>query len=1341
MKHLKIKTLMMLLAVVAVMSSSLGVYAAYVPPPQLVPGVDYNVPNYANSPPLTKFVDSLPGLTAAGINNLGQYIPVAQPMGASTPAGVPTDGDYYEIALVDYQEKMHTDLQPTTLRGYVQIYPPGSTVPATAVALNHLNGTPILYGGQQVYGYDKPHYLGPTIVANHGTPTRVKFYNLLATTANGGNLFIPTDVTVMGAGMGPDGSNYSQNRATLHLHGGDNPWISDGTAHQWITPAGEAGALLKGASQQNVPDMPLPASGAATFYWPNGLSGRLMFYHDHALGTTRLDVYAGEAAGYLLVDPSERALNAMVTGGEIPLVIQDKTFVNDGIAPVGFPAGVAAPQATSVVDPLWASNPAWGQTQGSLWFPHVYMPNQNPNDLSGANPFGRWDYGAWFWPVFPSGIPPQTSTVPESFMDTPLVNGTAYPKLAVDPKTYRFRVLNASNDRFWNLQLYLANPIVNSITVTNGGSGYKWPPVVTILPDPTDLTGKGATAEATIDTTVGSPTFGQVTGITVTTVGSGYTAPPTIILSRPSTTGGVTATATANLYTGLTEVGMVPASMNAGIAFPPWWYANDTAGMIPNVLDGRMGGVPDPDSMGPSFIHIGSEAGLSPAASELLNTPIGYEQNKRSVTVLNTLEHTLFLGPAERADVVVDFSQFAGKTLILYNDSPAPVPAGDPRNDYYTHNPDNTFQGGAPSTVAGFGPNTRTVMQINVSATTADPIFVPTTLDAPLAAAFAATQPAPIVPANTYARISDTSMTINGVATPMQPKTIQELFDPLGRMNSTLGVEVPFTTAVVQTTIPYGFADPATEVFNDGATQLWKITHNGVDTHALHFHLFDVQLVNRVGWDGAIKPPFPEEMGWKDTVKMNPLEDVVVALHAKIPTVPFKQPNSVRALDPTQPLGVTTGFLGVDPNNNPVTVVNRMANFGNEYTWHCHLLGHEENDMMRAVMVAVAPETPSGLTAATSGSGATKVALINWTNNALNASNFILDRATNNTFTSGLVSTPLGNVTSYTDPIGDTTQSYYYRVSAANTVGSGVAGFPSATATSGFSNVAGVNLIAPPAAPTSLFLSIVSPTSVQVRWSDRSNNETGFEVWRSVNGGATALLTTLPANTQTYLDGSVSAGNTYSYQVRSFNAGGASAFVGPATIAVSTPNAPTNLLLSIVSATSVQVRWTDRSTNETGYEVWRSVNGGAMALLTTLPSNTVSYLDGGVSAGNTYGYQVRAFNLAGPSAFVGPATIAMLAPAAPSGFTAQAWRSTTTSDTVTLRWTDNSNNEGSFTIERATDPAFTVGLTTSTVPANTRTASQAGLPRAASYYYRIQSVNIIGTSAWVNATPFPVVTP
>ena len=99
---------------------------------------------------------------------------------------------------------------------------------------------------------------------------------------------------------------YTQNRATIHLHGGVTPWISDGTTHQWITPAGETLGYPNGVSVYNVPDMPNPGpnppQGSQTFYYTNDQSARLMFYHDHAMGITRLNVYAGEAAGYLLQD-------------------------------------------------------------------------------------------------------------------------------------------------------------------------------------------------------------------------------------------------------------------------------------------------------------------------------------------------------------------------------------------------------------------------------------------------------------------------------------------------------------------------------------------------------------------------------------------------------------------------------------------------------------------------------------------------------------------------------------------------------------------------------------------------------------------------------------------------------------------------------------------------------------------------------------------------------------------------------------------------------------------------------------------------------------------------------
>ncbi len=201
----------------------------------------------------------------------------------------------------------------------------------------------------------------------------------------------------------------------------------------------------------------------------------------------------------------------------------------------------------------------------------------------------------------------------------------------------------------------------------------------------------------------------------------------------------------------------------------------------------------------------------------------------------------------------------------------------------------------------------------------------------------------------------------------MQPKAIQELFElEYGRMNATFGVEMPLTNFNTQTTIPYGYIDPPTEIVKNGETQIWKITHNGVDTHAVHFHLFNVQLVNRVGWDGAIRPPDDNELGWKETVRMNPLEDAIVALKPVAPLVPFRVPDSIRPLDPTMPLGSTMGFSGVDPQNQPIAVVNQLTNFGWEYMWHCHLLSHEEMDMMRPIVFQVPPGAPATV-AATAG--------------------------------------------------------------------------------------------------------------------------------------------------------------------------------------------------------------------------------------------------------------------------------------------------------------------------------------------------------------------------------------
>ncbi len=118
----------------------------------MVPDYFGTTPNYANSQlpilnatgavsgGIRKFVDSLPGLTPAGANNLGKYIPIAVADTISYAGNLTTPAsDYYEIGLVDYTEKMHSDLNNTTLRGYVQLETP--VIAAIPNASKHILST------------------------------------------------------------------------------------------------------------------------------------------------------------------------------------------------------------------------------------------------------------------------------------------------------------------------------------------------------------------------------------------------------------------------------------------------------------------------------------------------------------------------------------------------------------------------------------------------------------------------------------------------------------------------------------------------------------------------------------------------------------------------------------------------------------------------------------------------------------------------------------------------------------------------------------------------------------------------------------------------------------------------------------------------------------------------------------------------------------------------------------------------------------------------------------------------------------------------------------------------
>jgi FtsP/CotA-like multicopper oxidase with cupredoxin domain len=1248
----------------------------------------------------------------------------------------------------------------TNSKGIPLTYPDGSPIMVNKENADHslakdATGSLIQV---QAYGYDKPHYLGPVILASKGKAVRMKYVNALpsgraVTNADGsvtrnGDLFLPVDETLTGAGFGPDGATmYTENRTALHWHGGDTPWISDGTPHQWITPAADELSLpvgyKRGVSQANVPDMPEPGPGAETLYWPNNMGARLMFYHDHALAITRLNVYGGTAAGYVLTDKVEDALTTAtgttttlsgadtidglshsVKGAglpglldEIPLVIQDKTFV---------PADVAQQDA------LWDTK-HWG-TEGDLWYPHVYEINQNPAMTGdGTNPVGRWDYGPWFWPVFPAPLQLPTgaygdvTTVPEGFMDTPIVNGTAYPTVTVDPKAYRLRILNAANDRILNLSFFVADP---TVTTADGRTGTEVKMVPFISPN-------GVT-----QVTYACPD-GVTAGQTVGTKNANGT-----ILAPGWTESGPTA-AGNTLY---------PNSFPCagGLNGTGWGQSDNRPGGVP------FPGVPNPDGSynsnvsGPHFIQIGNEGGLLPNPVDIPPNVVNYEYNKRSVTVLNVFERGLFLGGAERADTVVDFSAYAGKTLIMYNDSPAPLPAGDPRIDYYTDDGDQTGAGGAPNTLAGFGPNTRTVMQFVVNATAATPaaaftLGAPATgataatgLYAALPTAYAASQEKPFVTESAYNNAFGTtngdsygtifagssiqpnfvftptttatqtlqSISLTGqgvgytvaptvvlsggglanpitiassatqgaqiaggkvtsiilpqsfisqatglktaptvklvsnanasgitvgqgasamaftnqtVSAPAQMKAIQELFDPsFGRMNATLGVELPFTSPLNQTTIPLGYIDPTTENIPEDQIQIWKITHNGVDTHPVHFHLFNLQVINRVGWDGTIKPPYDNEQGWKETLKMNPLEDVYVAVKPRTPMMPFGVGYSERLMDPSQPAGAITGFTQVDPLTggapvNPATgltvqVTNQLKSYGWEYVWHCHILGHEENDFMRPInfaYVSVIPDAPTGLTAAAAVAPATGNVL-SWADptafnaattpgNKKNEIGFRVLRAASGSavFTEVTGSPTLSNATTFTDTTAVSGTPYQYEVVAFNQAGTSIA----ATVAAG-----GATAAPAPTAPSNAVATVGNAYQISLAWRDNSNQlpaaETGFVIQRAVVTGnvigAYSTIATAPAvagsgTTLTYADTTVQPSTTYSYRVAAANGATLSTFAVASNKSTGTApdlKAPSNLTVQMTGANTATATFNDLATGENLYLVQVSTDSG-----------------------------------------------------------------------------------------------------------------------------------------------------
>lgn len=187
--------------------------------------------------------------------------------------------------------------------------------------------------------------------------------------------------------------------------------------------------------------------------------------------------------------------------------------------------------------------------------------------------------------------------------------------------------------------------------------------------------------------------------------------------------------------------------------------------------------------------------------------------------------------------------------------------------------------------------------------------------------------------------------------------------------------------------------------------------------------------------------------------------------------------------------------------------------------------------------------------------------------------------------------------------------------------------------------------------------------------------------------------------------------------------------------ASSPPAAPSDLVATVVSATQIDLSWTDNSDNENGFGVLRC-QGDAECFdfgeIATLGRNVTSYGNTGLVPGITYRYLIRAFNTDGnrySNAVV--ATTPQIPPAAPNDLAAVAGKHGFL-NWVDLSWRDTSNNEAGFIVERCAGSSCTDFNAIATVAANATSYRDAAVGRRTAYRYRLSATNSAGDSGYSN---------
>jgi hypothetical protein len=172
------------------------------------------------------------------------------------------------------------------------------------------------------------------------------------------------------------------------------------------------------------------------------------------------------------------------------------------------------------------------------------------------------------------------------------------------------------------------------------------------------------------------------------------------------------------------------------------------------------------------------------------------------------------------------------------------------------------------------------------------------------------------------------------------------------------------------------------------------------------------------------------------------------------------------------------------------------------------------------------------------------------------------------------------------------------------------------------------------------------------------------------------------------------------------------------------PPAPTNLSATAVSSSRINLSWTDNAANETGFRIQRALGTAAFTEIGVVTANVTTYADTSLSPATLYRYRVRAYNATGPSVFTTPTSATTLP--APTALVAAHQ-----SGRITLTWTDSSNSETGFSIERSLDGRAFSQIATVAQNVSTYVDTSPGSSKVV--FYRVRVFNLAGNSAYSNA--------